>query len=88
MTADLEIYEPGNGTRYDLALLPLAGGGWLFAWPAAPGGGRCMVIPPPPAWLNSGYVAEKMGLFMGPDVLALLAYLAERLPEEVGVGLD
>ena len=86
--ARLEAWEPGNGTRYELSLVPLDRGGWLFAWLNAPGGGRCMVIPPPPAWLNSGYVAEKMGLPLAPDLLALLAFLAERLPEEVGVGLD
>ena len=83
--AKIEAWEPGNGTRYELSLVPLDRGGWLFAWPNAPGGGRSMRIPRPPAWLNPGYVAEKMGLRMGPDVLALLAWLADRLPEEVEV---
>ena len=44
-----------------------------------------MVIPRPPAAVCARLLADAMGLPLAPDLLVLLAYLAERLPPEVEV---
>jgi len=73
-------YEPGNGTRYQFALVELpsctiwAQGSQLFIWLNADRrGGRSMVLPP--AFINRGYMAEKLDGPMSGDLDAICTWL-------------
>ena len=77
MTAvTLDVYEPGNGTRYDLTLVPLANGQRMLCWPNGPQGGCCVVLQPD-GYFSRGYLAPKLGLdYDSRDLTAILSWLA------------
>lgn len=70
----MEAWEPGNGSRYEVLLVPGVGMNKVFAWLNAPGGGRCMYINPYGV-VHSGYLMEKMALRSIRDAAALLRWL-------------
>lgn len=54
--------EPGDATRYELALTRTDDEGLIFAWLNAQGGGKAMRIPSHMDAPHPDYIAEKMGI--------------------------
>jgi hypothetical protein len=76
LTVTLDCWEPGNGTRYDLGLVPLPKAQRLLCWPNGPGTGVCVVLQDS-GYLSRSYMAEKLGLdHDSRDLTAVLAWLA------------
>ena len=80
-------WEPGNATRYDLAIVrvepPGATAYTLLTWANAPTGGRCMRLPAWAADLHPSYIAEKLGA-REEDARAILAWVRVALGEPEG----
>jgi hypothetical protein len=74
-----DSYEPGNATRYDLALIePEWGGNYrLLLWLNAPGGGRAMRLHVD-GIVHIGYLAEKLDYRNVLDLRAILRWLDTR----------
>ena len=72
----LDRWEPGNGTRYDLCLMPLASGLRMLCWPNAPTRAVGALVLQPDGFLARHYLAEKLNLDLDSrDLTAVLAWL-------------
>ena len=70
----LDRWEPDNGTRYDLCLVPLAHGLRMLCWPNGPRGGRCVILQPD-GYISADYLEEKLEARNEADLDAVLAWL-------------
>ena len=70
------IFQPGNGSRYDLMYGKVEDNGYLLVWLKRGGSGGVAFRFDGGGYVASGYLAEKMDLcnWMG-DVYALCAFL-------------
>jgi len=69
------IFQPGNGTRYEIVLTD-CGGYWVLSWPSKSSGGVCMSIQKVEL-LHHSYMEQKMPSLGRADIAALLVLVHE-----------
>lgn len=78
----IHIVEPGDMTRYELAVFDTVGAFGperVFVWLNASKGGRSMILPD--CAPDAGYIAQKMGIRYEYEAEVFAAWLTGRLGE-------
>lgn len=76
------VFQPGNGTRYELFFSPTGDGDFLVAWVASSRVGRCCAKFGLTETLHWSYAKEKLGR-SGEDLCALMLAIHEVMGIEV-----
>ena len=80
-TSPIHLYQPGNGTRYEILCIETKPGLDLFCWVNAPGGGKITRLCRP-SLLTAWWFCERFHV-NAADGAALLAWLRDERGHEV-----